>query len=290
MKIEKASAFAPGHISGFFEPIFNKNDIFKTGSKGAGINISLGAKSEVIVKRSNNLKIKIYLNNKELSDSILKTAIEYLIEDNTLEIIVKTKLDLPLSQGFGMSSASVASASFALTKILNKPYSDAIKASHYAEVIHKTGLGDVISCFFGGIEIRTKPGLPPWGVIQHIPGNYELVISILDEKIDTKKILEDNNKLKLISSYGNYCTNKIIKSPNIENLFSLSKFFTKKTMLGSNKIIEAIELIDNFGNASMCMLGNSIFAIGDTNKIYKKLKPIGETYICNVDEIGVRMI
>ena len=61
-------------------------------------------------------------------------------------------------------------------------------------------------------------------------------------------------------------------------------------MLGSNKIIEAIDMINNFGNASMCMLGNSIFAIGDTNKIYKKLKPIGETYICNVDEIGVRMI
>ena len=38
----KATAFAPGHISGFFEPVFNP-DLSRTGSCGAGINISLGA-------------------------------------------------------------------------------------------------------------------------------------------------------------------------------------------------------------------------------------------------------
>ena len=290
MIIEKESAFAPGHISGFFEPIFNKNDIFKTGSKGAGINISLGAKSEFIVKKSNSKKIRIFLDNKKLSDSIIKTAINYLLKDKNLEIEVRTKLDLPLSQGFGMSAASVASASFALTKILNKSYYDAIKASHYAEVIHKTGLGDVISCFFGGVEIRTKPGLPPWGSIQHIPGNYEIVLCVLDEKIDTRIILNDKNKLELISKYGNYCTGELIKSPNIKNLILYSQLFTKKTMLGSKKIIEAINMIDDVGKASMCMLGNSVFAIGDTKKICDKLDTIGTTYICTVDELGVRKI
>jgi pantoate kinase len=290
MIIEKASAFAPGHISGFFEPIFNNNDIFKTGSKGAGINISLGAKSEVIVKKSNDFNINIYLDGKKLSDSIIKTAIYYLIKDKNLDIEVKTKLDLPLSQGFGMSGASVASASFALTKILNKSYFDAIKASHYAEVIHKTGLGDVISCFFGGVEIRTKPGLPPWGSIQHIPGNYEIVLCVLDEKIDTRKILNNKNKLELISKYGNYCTGELIKSPNIKNLILYSQLFTKKTMLGSKKIFEAMKMIDDVGLASMCMLGNSVFAIGDTKNILNKLDKIGKTYICNVDELGVRKI
>jgi len=52
MKYFKAVAFSPGHISGFFEPIFDKKKK-KTGSRGAGINISLGAKSEVIVHKSN---------------------------------------------------------------------------------------------------------------------------------------------------------------------------------------------------------------------------------------------
>ena len=42
----KATAFAPGHISGFFEPVYTP-DLSRSGSRGAGINISLGAFSEV---------------------------------------------------------------------------------------------------------------------------------------------------------------------------------------------------------------------------------------------------
>jgi len=42
----KTIAFAPGHISGFFEPVYNANKA-KTGSRGAGINVNLGAKSDV---------------------------------------------------------------------------------------------------------------------------------------------------------------------------------------------------------------------------------------------------
>jgi pantoate kinase len=286
MKPKKALAFAPGHISGFFEPIFVKNDFLKTGSRGAGINISLGAKSEVIVNKSNELKFEIFLNGKKSSFPLIPTALKYLVEKKSLEIIIKTKLDLPISQGFGMSAASVVSASFALSKIVNKSYFEALKASHFAESLHKTGLGDVISCFFGGIEIRTMPGLPPYGVIQHIIGDYELVLCVLGDKINTKEILNNPDKLKLISRYGNYCTEKLKESPTIENLFSLSQFFTKKTLLGSRKVIDAIQMINDVGSASMCMLGNSIFALGDTNKICDILKPFGKIFICRVNKSG----
>jgi len=289
MNSMKAVAFAPGHISGFFEPIFNK-DIFKTGSRGAGINISLGAKSEVIVKNSNKMNIKIFLNGKKSDFPIIPTALKFLIGDDKMDINVKTTLYLPLSQGFGMSSASVVSASYALSKIINKSYFDALKASHYAEVYHKTGLGDVISCFFGGIEIRTKPGIPPWGVIEHIVGNYDLVLCVIDEVIETKKILSDFDRLKIITKYGNYCTNKIKESPTIDNLFLLSKLFTEKTKIASKKVLDAIQIANEFGKASMCMLGNSIFAIGETNKICYNLKPFGNVFVCKVDEYGARII
>ena len=63
---------------------------------------------------------------------------------------------------------------------------------------HKTGLGDVISCFFGGIEIRTKPGIPPWGVIEHIIGNNDLVLCVIDKSMDTKEILDDIKNIELI--------------------------------------------------------------------------------------------
>ena len=208
MNSVKVVAFAPGHISGFFEPLFDK-DFLKTGSRGAGINISLGAKSEVIAHKSNKMNIKIFLNGKKSDFPLIQMAFEQLIGNNQMEIKVKTNLDLPLSQGFGMSAASVVSASYALSKIVNKSYYEAMMASHYAEVYHKTGLGDVISSYFGGIEIRSKPGIPPLGVIEHIIGNFDLVLCIIDEIVDTKKILSDFERMKIITKYGNYCTNKL---------------------------------------------------------------------------------
>jgi pantoate kinase len=285
----KAVAFAPGHISGFFAPRFDK-DFLKTGSRGAGINISLGAKSEVIVNNSKKTDYNIFINDKKSNMPIISTALKSLIGEKKIKIIIKTTLDLPLGQGFGMSAASVVSSSYALSKIMNFSYYEAIKASHYSEIYHKTGLGDVISCSFGGIEIRSKPGIPPWGVIEHIIGDYELVICIVDEIIETNKILNDTNKLKLISKYGNYCTDKIKESPTIENLFFLSKLFTEKTNLGTKKVLEALKVANKYGKASMCMLGNSIFAIGKTNKLCEKLKSYGNIFVCNVDELGARII
>lgn len=285
----KTIAFSPGHISGFFEPIFKK-DILKTGSRGAGINISLGAKSEVDIDSSNKMDINIILNDEESDFPIIPTAIKFLIGEEKMNINVKITLDLPLSQGFGMSSASVVSTTYALSKILNKSYHDALKASHYSEVYHKTGLGDVISCFFSGIEIRTKPGIPPCGLIEHIIGNYDLVLCVIDKPMNTKEILDDIKKMELINKYGNYCTNKLKESPTIENFFLLSNLFTEKTMLASQKILDAIEMANKFGKASMCMLGNSIFAMGDTTKLYDKLKYFGKVFLCTVDHFGPRLV
>ena len=285
----KTVAFCPGHISGFFEPILDKN-FSKTGSRGAGINVNLGATSEVIVHKSNKTNINLFLNNKKSDYPLIPMAIKQLIGNNQMEITVKTNLDLPLSQGFGMSAASVLSTTYALSKIINKSFYEALKASHYAEIYYKTGLGDVISCSFGGIEIRLKPGIPPWGVIKQINGNFELVLCIIDEIIDTKIILSDLNKIKTITKYGNYCTNKLKESPTVDNLFSLSKLFTEKTNLASKKVLDAINIAEEYGKASMCMLGNSIFAIGETKKISNKLKSYGNVFLCKVDDFGARII
>ena len=165
----RATAFAPGHLSGFFEPIYYENDMEKTGSRGAGINISLGATSEVTVKYSKRQFIEIYINNIKSKCSVINLAIKNLIDEKPLHINVKTNLDLPFSQGFGMSAASAVSSTYALSKIIKIPTNEALKASHLAEVELKTGLGDVISCCFGGIEIRKKPGIPRSTVVKSIP-------------------------------------------------------------------------------------------------------------------------
>ena len=285
----KATAFAPGHISCFFEPIYS-NDSFRTGSKGAGINITFGAKSEVFVKNSVKQNIEVFINNRKSNAQVTKLAMKYLIGKNPLHIVVKTSLDLPISQGFGMSAAGAVSATFALSRIIGVSTNDAIRASHFAEVQLKTGLGDVVASCFGGIEIRKSAGLPPWGLIEHIPGNFNIVLCVVGKKIATKQVLENKSKMNKIMEYGKFCTKKILENPSIENLFFQSQVFTKNTGLADKQILKAINAANQYGLASMCMLGNSIFAMGKTNELCNVLLPYGKVYVCTVDEYGARIL
>ena len=285
----KATAFAPGHISGFFEPIYDQ-DVTRTGSRGAGINISLGAVSEVFAESSTKQDFEIYVNNRKSSAPVTKLALKYMLMDNPIRVTVKTGLDLPVRQGFGMSAASALSATYALAKITGVSKNEAMKASHFAEVQLRTGLGDVMASCFGGVEIRKSAGLPPWGVIEHIPGKYDLVLCIVDKKLDTKKILSDSTKAIKIVDYGKYCTKKLLENPSIETFFSLSQTFAKKTDLADKRVLEAIDDANQFGMASMCMLGSSIFAIGKTDELCKSLSSFGKVYVCSVDECGARVL
>jgi len=246
--------------------------------------------SEVFVENSNKQDIVVYINDRKSSAHVTKLALKYLLGDNPLHVVVKTKLGLPMGQGFGMSAAGTLSATLALTKITNVSQSEAMKAAHFAEVKLKTGLGDVMACCFGGIEIRKNAGLPPWGTIEHIPGSFDLVLCVIGEKLDTKKILSDVSKANKIRDYGIYCTKKILEKPSVENLFSMSQIFTKKTGLADKDVVEAINAADRFGMASMCMLGNSIFAMGKTNELCKVLMDHGRVFVCNVDQVGTRFL
>ena len=285
----RSRAFAPGHISGFFEPIYN-SDINRTGSRGAGINITFGSVSEVFCEGSTSQAIDVFINNKKSNAPVIRLAIKYLIGDNPLKVVVKTKYEIPVGQGFGMSAAGALSSTYALAKILKISSNEALRASHFAEVQLKTGLGDVIASSFGGIEIRKSAGLPPWGVIEHIPGKGDLVLCVVGKKLDTKKILEDANKATKIIDYGKFCTKKILEKPSVENLFTLSKAFTENTNLADEKVMGAIDTASKFGLASMCMLGNSIFAMGKTDELCNALSSYGKIFVCSVDEFGARII
>jgi len=285
----KAVAFAPGHISGFFEPIYDQ-DLTRTGSRGAGINISLGAVSEVFAESSTKQDFEIYVNNRKSSAPVIKLALKYMLGDNPIRVTVKTGLDLPVRQGFGMSAASALSATYALAKVTGVSKNEAMKASHFAEIQLRTGLGDVMASCFGGVEIRKSAGLPPWGIIEHIPGKYDLVLCVVGKKLDTKKILSDSAKASKIVDYGKYCTKKLLENPSIENFFSLSQTFAKKTDLADKRVIEAINAANQFGMASMCMLGSSVFAIGKTDELCKSLSSFGKVYVCSVDECGARVL
>ena len=286
----KGIAFAPGHISAFFEPVYSDQDIDRTGSRGAGINISLGALSQVTIKPALYQTLAVNINRFPSDAPVTKLALKYLIGETPLKITIDTMLDLPISQGFGMSAGGALSSTLALADLLKLPRENAVKAAHYAEVQLRTGLGDVIASNFGGIEIRRKAGLPPWGMQEHIPGKFDMVLCVIGKEIKTKKILSDAARLREIASYGQYCTKKLLEKPSVEHLFSLAWEFTQKIGLADVTVLQAIKATHQYGKASMCMLGNSVFAIGNTPMLCKTLSEFGTVFCCTVDEQGARVL
>lgn len=283
------AAFAPGHISGFFEPIYRQK-AEQSGSRGSGINLSLGAISAVTVNSITNQAVEVFINGKKAPAPVTQLAIKKMIGDTAVHVRIDTKMELPTGQGFGMSGAGALSACLALAKTLQIPKEQAIKASHSAEVQLKTGLADVLASSFGGVEIRREAGLPPWGVIEHIPAKFDLVLCVIGKKIDTKKVLSETTRLQQIAAFGRLSTKKLIEHPSVENMFALSKQFTVNTQLASIKVLQALEAVEPFGLASMCMLGNSIFASGDTHELFKTLSTFGKVYICTIDDCGARIL
>jgi len=286
----KALAFAPGHISAFFEPVYYNQNPARSGSRGAGICLSLGAKSQVFVQNAVSQSIDVLINNKKTNAVVTNLAVKHLIGSSPLRISINTILDLPMGQGFGMSGAGALSSAIALAKVLNIPKENAVKASHYAEVELRTGLGDVLSSSFGGVEIRREAGLPPWGMIEHIPGTYDIVLCVIGKKIDTRKVLTDPLKINALGSYGRYCTKKILEKPSLEHLFFLSQKFTQEIGFADNKVLQAIKAANQYGMASMCMLGNSVFAVGDTTALCNTLTKFGKVYVCPIDKYGAQLL
>jgi pantoate kinase len=286
----KGIAFTPGHISAFFEPVYYPQNMDRTGSCGAGMSLSFGAISQVSIQPSLHQIITVHFNGKASTASVTKSAVHYLLGEAPLKIVVNTIMDLPVSQGFGMSAAGALSTTLALADLLNLPPENAIKAAHYAEIQSHTGLGDVIASSFGGIEIRRKAGLPPWGMLEHIPGNYEIVLCVVGKKIETKKILTNSTTAHKIASFGRYCTKKILEKPTLEHLFSLGWEFTRKIGIANTTVLQAIEVANAYGMASMCMLGNAVYAVGDTPALCRVLSTYGKVFCCTVDEKGARVL
>jgi pantoate kinase len=259
----KRAAFCPGHITGFFE-ICRSSSMLSTGSRGAGLCLTLGATSEVSAARSTKQSIDVTINGKPSAAAVTKQALRYLVEDDCLQVRVSTTLDLPVSQGFGMSAAGSLSASIALAAILGKNRQRAFEAAHFAEIEQGGGLGDVSALHKGGITIRKKAGLPPVGKVLRIDGEPEVVLCVIGKKILTKSVLSNPSKARKINATGSSKVDELLKRPSIYRLMELSYQFSLESGLASRKILEAMSAASKLGMASMSMLGTSVFAIGDT--------------------------
>ena len=278
----KAKAFSPGHVTGFFE-IRPDDDPLSSGSRGAGMCLTLGATSEVLMVPATRQSIKVTINGRNSKAEVTKRAIRHLIGDKGYRVEVVTELELPLSQGFGMSAAGSLSAAMGAAILLGKERQEAYEASHRAEIETGCGLGDVSAIHRGGITLRRRAGLPPKGEVVRIEGAPDVVLAVVGRRLLTKDILKDEDKRREINDKGGYLVDSLVKDPCLDKLMVNSRIFALETGLATKRIARAIDRASMHGQASMSMLGNSVFAVGDAEKLRESLSGVGTTICCKVD-------
>jgi len=283
------TAFCPGHVTGFFE-ICRSDDILSTGSRGAGLCLSLGATSKVAIEEEPRQKVAVRIVGSDSRGEVSREAVKHLIGERNLAVEVVTTLDLPMRQGFGMSAAGSLSAALAVADILGLPRQKAFEAAHVAEVQCSSGLGDVSAIHCGGIAIRKRAGLPPTGETMRVEGAPEVVLAVVGRGIRTKAVLTDPEKTKLINASGSRKVDELVEEPSVERLMRLSAEFARETGLASKQVLRAMEDTRTAGTASMSMLGSSVFAVGDTPSLACVLSDLGTVWTCSVDTKGPRTI
>jgi len=274
------TAFAPGHVTGLFE-ICSAVDPAMAGSRGAGICLSRGATSIVAPHAS---RTTVTVNGKP-GGEVTRDAIRELTDRH---VTAEITLELPMSQGFGMSAAGTLATTLAAADLYGLSRAAAVRAAHVAEVRHMTGLGDVVPAAVGGIEIRMTSGAE--GAIRHIHGEGEMVVATVGPELRTARVLQEAETRDMITTVGRRCMESLLARPSLEHLFTLSRRFAGETGLMSDRVQQALDAVEPHGMASMCMLGNAVFAMGDTDMLVDVLSRYGDIWMCDIDRRGARLL
>ncbi|MFX1285541.1 MAG: pantoate kinase [Promethearchaeota archaeon] len=262
--IDDVSYWVASHLTGIFEISDESSNLLYQGSRGAGLSINRGVTTTVRRAKSSNVEI--------FFDGMKKTELEAAVTSRVLEILLPDKrqsnlsifhnFEVPLSSGYGASAASAVGTAFALNDLLelNLPELELFQVAHKAEVLTKTGLGDVIGLYQGGLEIRLKEGAPGIGQTMSLKstGEWKVATAHLGT-LSTSEVLSNPQKRKAVNDAGRELISELISHPYFHNFIELSTAFTEKANLLTPQLREHIKNLPQGVIGSQIMLGESIF-------------------------------
>lgn len=272
-----AKAYAPGHITGFFQ-IHEHEDPHRKGSTGCGIVLNGGVTTEVKVGKSVE-KTEIFLNGKSVKGRTTRTVADMMTD---VPVRIKSWAEIPTGCGFGASGAGALGTAYALNRALslNQTVKSLTEYAHVAEVVNCSGLGDIAAQSNGGVVIRLQPGGPEFGLVDRIPAPEARVFCIVLGEISTGSVLRDEAATGKINTAGKAAMSELLKKPTLENFMQQAKTFASKTGLMSSRAKDVIEAANATGGfASQAMLGDTVFAIAPSCQefpLYEALQEFGQ--------------
>jgi pantoate kinase len=256
-----------------------------TGSIGAGIVISEGVMATVTPTDFTSVSV----NRKDKSGTLVQYSrtsppLEYILEKIGVTVSVTTECCLPIGAGFGLSAAALLATLTAVNRSNNLGLTprDIAALAHEAEVVHRTGLGDVAACQGGGRVVRSGPGIDA-----AITRSFDLpgsLYAVSFGPISTPTVLGSREQMARVAA-------AFPQGPpeDAEDFFRISRQFAENSGLLTKEAGAVIrQCADNNVPASMTMLGNGVFAYGRNARDI--LSVSGDVYAFTVAKAGTRIV
>ncbi len=298
-----AKAFVPGHVTGVFRIFDEYEDPLRCGSTGAGFSVAIGTVTSVSVMEHSSLEITTDYNNERIDAKVTKTVVRRLTDEyeRKFKVHVTHNSSLISGAGFGASGAGALGTALALAHLLDDSISPEKAAgfAHQAEIVNRTGLGDVLSQTVGGVEVRIKPGGPGVGEIVNLTHKESLGVVLAGSPgLKTSEVLSDLQSRTLINTIGDDLVSRIIKNPTIESFIQSSREFSDAVGLKTERVSSALEDLESAGfvNSSMVMLGDSVFCMCDEEETFQvqeillKYWNSTEVFVTGISKSGGRLL
>jgi pantoate kinase len=251
-----STAFVPGHVTGFFAPCPD-DDPERAGSRGAGLTLTDGV--AVTVRAAEDDAPTVSLDGDPIAMPPVETVLDGLGVADRARVVAES--DLPLGTGFGVSGAMTLGAALAANDRFGRERStnDLVTLAHRAEVAAGTGLGDVVAQARGGVPIRLDPGAPAYGRLDGVPATRRVEYVTFGDLSTAEVLAGDTDPLVAACDAA---LSRLVDRPTLPTLVAESRRFARDAGLLTDRVREAVDaVVDAGGEASMVMLGETVFAL-----------------------------
>ena len=294
--METATAFSPGHVTGFFS-IRPHADPLHHGSLGAGFSLRAGVTTRVGIAAE-----RVRLNGAVLSPAPVSEAVLRLFRQETgfdSPVTVEHETELPVGCGFGTSGAGALSLAYALNGLAGTPlaHDRAGALAHLAEIECGTGLGTVLGESHGGFKASLLPGAPGTGSVRTLPTPDGLTaVFVVLGPLATPAMLGNPSIREAVNREGEGFRLALLEKPGWDHFLELAVSFGQRTSLLTPLLAGLQSRLAQVGIvAPMLMFGDGLFTLVTRQDLEAALGAFrrlatGQVFASELDLLGARLL
>ena len=267
-----------GHVTLLFsvhsKPLLARNQ----GSKGAGLCLEDGVEVTVQCLEQGPDEISVttmdgspFAEGEQMYVDLLNSFRDIFSIDSPVRIIIE--LDLPVSQGFGMSAAGILATSLALGELFDcGDEGQLARLAHRLERQNSGGLGDVLGLWAGGCELRVTPGSPPFPgkAYGFDVGCPALLVWDPEGMKHTSNYIDNPDWKSKITRAGESAVNRLKLHEWNQNVWNIlleeaDNFALESGLLDEPERAKLLNLVlehsDDSMSSHLCMLGTSLIIL-----------------------------